>query len=66
MGAGAAGDVDGVEVLLEQGLGGRGRLGVPQVGELQAGVGGVELARDVGVRLPVTHQEQSHLRPRPR
>ena len=38
----------------------RDRLGAAEVGEVEAGVCGVELAGDVGVRLAVPHQQESH------
>ena len=51
-----------LEVLVGQGLGGGCGLGAPEVGEVHAGMGGVELAGDVGVGLAVAHEEESHRR----
>jgi len=59
VGANPARDVDRVEVLVDQRLCGSGRLGVAEVGQLEARVGGVERARDVGVGLAVAHEEES-------
>ncbi len=61
VGADPARDVDRVQVLSRQRLGGGGGLGVAQVGQLEARVGRVELARDVGMGLAVAHEEQSHV-----
>ena len=60
VGAHPARDVDRVEALGGEGLGGRDRLGPPEVGEVESRVGGVELAGHVGVRLAVAHQQESH------
>ena len=54
-----AGDVDRVEVLVGERLARRDRLGAAEVGEVEAGVGGVELAGHVGVGLAVPHQQES-------
>ena len=55
-----AGHVDRVEGLVDEGLAGRHRLGAAEVGQVDAGVGGVELAGDVGMGLAVTHEQKSH------
>ena len=58
-----AGDVDRVEVLVGERPARGDGLGAAEVGEVEAGVGGVELARDVGMGLAVPHQQQSHQEP---
>ena len=58
-----AGDVDRLDRLVGDRLRCRDRLGTAEVGEVEAGVRGVELAGDVGVRLAVPHQQESHRGP---